>query len=136
MPRTLTRKDSFRLLGIFCFGNHYSIPLSTPCDGICLPGLAWAVCAGWCGSINHAETILLVFSCNGSYTYYIYVPGCIVNAGRTYGDALIICGVYLIIYYWNLACSIIYYLILNFIKLYCVNHTYMKQYTVKHIIKY
>ena len=30
MPRRLNRIDSFRLLWIFCFRNHYSIPLSTP----------------------------------------------------------------------------------------------------------
>ena len=37
IPRRLTRTDFFRLLWIFCFRNHYSIPLS-PWDGICRPG--------------------------------------------------------------------------------------------------
>ena len=41
MPRRLTRIDTFRLLWIFCFKNHYSIPLS-PWDEMCRPG---SVCA-------------------------------------------------------------------------------------------
>ena len=59
MPRRLTWTDTFRLLWIFCFRNHYSIPLSS-WDGMCRPGLA---CAGWSGSI-HCIIIRLLFQSN------------------------------------------------------------------------
>ena len=62
MPRRLTRADTFCLLWIFCFRNHYSIPLS-PRNGMCRPGLACAYCIV---SIHFADTIMLVFSRNGS----------------------------------------------------------------------
>ena len=39
MPRRLTRTDTVRLLWIFCFRNHYSIPLSL-WDGICRPEIS------------------------------------------------------------------------------------------------
>ena len=65
MPRRLTRIDTFRLLWIFCFRNHYSIPLST-WNGMCRPGLACADCAGWSGSIHYAEAIMC-FLRDGSY---------------------------------------------------------------------
>ena len=55
MLRKLTRIDTFRLLLISCFRNHYSIPLS-PWDGMCRPG---SVCADWYGSIHYAEVIFL-----------------------------------------------------------------------------
>ena len=60
LPRRLTRADTFRLLWIFCFRNHYSILLS-PWDGMRRPGLACADCAGWSGSIHSAETTILGF---------------------------------------------------------------------------
>ena len=66
MPRRLTRIDTFQLLWIFCFRNHYSIPLS-PSDGMGLPGSVCADCAGWSGSIRYAEAILLVFSRDNLY---------------------------------------------------------------------
>ena len=50
---------------MFCFKNHYSIPLS-PYDGMCRPGLA---CVSWSGTIHYAESILLVFSWNGSNAF-------------------------------------------------------------------
>ena len=65
MPHRLTRIDTFRLKWIFCFRNHYSIPLS-PWYGMCWPG---SVCAGWSGSIHSAEVIMLVFSQDGSYVF-------------------------------------------------------------------
>ena len=43
MPRRLTRADTFRLLWIFCFRNHYSILLS-PWDEMFWPWLACADC--------------------------------------------------------------------------------------------
>ena len=45
MPHTLTRVDTFRLLWVFCFKNHYSIPASIPGDGMCRPGSVCADCA-------------------------------------------------------------------------------------------
>ena len=60
MPRRLTRTDTFRLLWIFFFRNHYSISQS-PWDGMCRPGLAWVDCAGLSGSIHYAESIMLIF---------------------------------------------------------------------------
>ena len=71
MPRRLTRTDTFRLLWIFCFRNHYFTPLST-WDGMFRPGLACADCAGWSGSIHYADPIMLVFSWNGS-DVFIYI---------------------------------------------------------------
>ena len=65
-------QNTFCLLWIFCFRNHYSLPLS-PCDGMCRPGLDFADCAGLSGSIHYAESIMLVFSWNGSYLYKIKV---------------------------------------------------------------
>ena len=65
MPRRLTRVDTFRLLWIFCFRNHYSISLS-PWDGMYRPGSVCSDCAGWSGSLHYAEAILLVFSRDGS----------------------------------------------------------------------
>ena len=72
MPWRLTRTDTFRLLWIFCFMNHYSIPLS-PWDGMYRPGLAWADCAGWSWSIHYAESIMLVFLWNSSYIHVLPV---------------------------------------------------------------
>ena len=66
IPRRLTRIDTFCLLWIFCFRNHYSLPLLL-WDGMCRSGLACADCAGWSGSIHYAESIMLVLSWNGSY---------------------------------------------------------------------
>ena len=37
------------------------------------PGLACANCAGWSGSIYYAESIMLVYSLNGSYNSIEYV---------------------------------------------------------------
>ena len=61
MPRRLTLIYTFRLLWIFSFRNHFSIPLF-PWNGMCRPGLACAACEGWSGSMHNAESILLVFS--------------------------------------------------------------------------
>ena len=66
MPRKPTRTDTFRLLWIFCFGNHKSIPVS-PWNGMCRSGSVCADCAGWSGSIHYAEAILFGFSRDGSY---------------------------------------------------------------------
>ena len=60
MPHRLTRLYTFRLQWIFCFKNHYSLPLS-PCDGMCRSGSVCAECAGWSGSIHYAESIILLF---------------------------------------------------------------------------
>ena len=60
MPRRLIRTDSFRLMWIFCYRNHYSIPLS-PWDGMSRPGSVCADSAGWSGSIHYADAIMLVF---------------------------------------------------------------------------
>ena len=60
MPQRLTRTDTVSLLCIFCFRNHYSIPLST-WDRMSRPGLACVDCAGWSGSIHYAESIMLGF---------------------------------------------------------------------------
>ena len=64
IPHRLTRIDTFCLLWIFRFRNHYSIPLSS-WDGMCRPGSVCADCAGWSGSIHNAE--MLVFSRYGSF---------------------------------------------------------------------
>ena len=68
MPRRLTRTYTFRLLWIFCFRNHYSIPLS-PLYGVCRPGSFCADCTVWSGSIYYAEVILFVLSRNGSFVF-------------------------------------------------------------------
>ena len=68
MPRRLTRIDTFRLLWIFCFRNHYSIT-SIPRDGMCWSGLAYVDCADWYELIHYAEAIMLVFSRDGSYQF-------------------------------------------------------------------
>ena len=59
ISRRLTRTDTFRLLWLYYFRNHYSLPLSL-WNGICRPGLACADFAGW------FESIMLVISWNGS----------------------------------------------------------------------
>ena len=61
MPHRLTRTDTFHLLLIFCFRNHFSIPLS-PGDWMCWPRLACADCTGLSWSIYYAESIMSVFS--------------------------------------------------------------------------
>ena len=66
MSRRLTRTDTFRLLRIFRFRNHYYIPLY-PWNGICPSGLDCANCAGWSESIHYTESMKLVFSWNGWY---------------------------------------------------------------------
>ena len=66
MPCKLTRIYNFRLLWIFCFRNHYAIPIST-WDGMYRPGWVCVDCAGWSWSIHYAEAIMLVFSRDGSY---------------------------------------------------------------------
>ena len=58
--RRIFTTEIFRLLLIFCFRNHYSLPLST-LDGIDWPGLAW--------SIHYPDTIMLVISWNGSHNH-------------------------------------------------------------------
>ena len=50
----------FCLLRIFCFMNHYSIPLS-PRDGMFRSGLACVDRTGWSGSIRYLESVMLVF---------------------------------------------------------------------------
>ena len=67
VPRRLTQTNTFRLLWIFSFANHYSIPPFPPWDGMCRPALACADCAGWSGSIHYAEYIMLFFSWYRSY---------------------------------------------------------------------
>ncbi len=42
-PRRLIRNDTFRLLGIFCFGNHYPISLSPWAGNVRWDLTAWAV---------------------------------------------------------------------------------------------
>ena len=79
MPRRLTRTGNFHLLWIFCFRNHYSIPPLYPWDRMCRPGLACADCAGWSGSIHYAESMMLVFSWNGSFNF-ILLWGTVLNA--------------------------------------------------------
>ena len=69
MPRELIRIYTFRLLWIFCFMNHYFIPLSSR-DGMRRPGSVCADCAGWSGSIYYAEAIMLVFSRDGWNTVH------------------------------------------------------------------
>ena len=64
MPPRLIWADTFRLLWMFYFRSHYSIPLSY---GLCRPRLACADCACWSVSVHYAEAIMLVFSWNGSY---------------------------------------------------------------------
>ena len=46
IPRRRTRTDSFHLLLIFYFKNHYSTLPVSPRDGICRSGLTCADCAG------------------------------------------------------------------------------------------
>ena len=53
---------------VFCFRNRYSIPLS-PLDGICRPGSVWAGSARSSRSIQYADSIMLVFSRDGSQTF-------------------------------------------------------------------
>ena len=72
MPRILTQTDTFHLMLIFCFRNHYTMLLS-PWDGMCRPGLACADCAGRSGSIHYAESITLVFSWNGSFLSHMVI---------------------------------------------------------------
>ena len=67
--RQFQKTETFRLLWIFCFRNHYSIPLS-PWDGMCRPGIACADCAVLSWSNHFAESIMLVFSRDGSYVDY------------------------------------------------------------------
>ena len=61
MPRRLIRADTFRLLWIFCFRNHYYIPLSS-WEGMCRSRSVCTDCAGWSWTIHYANTIMLVFS--------------------------------------------------------------------------
>ena len=65
--RRLTRIDTFRRLWIFCFRNHYSIPLS-PREGMCRPGLA---CTDWTAQADLGryitQAIMLVISWNSSF---------------------------------------------------------------------
>ena len=70
MPCRLTRIDTFWLLWIFCFRNHYSIPLSAG-DGMCRPRSVCADCAGWSDSIHCAEAIMLVFSRDSSCNFKV-----------------------------------------------------------------
>ena len=60
MPRRLTWTDIMRLPWIYCFMNHYSIPLS-PWYGIYCPRLACADCLGWSGPIRCVEVINIGF---------------------------------------------------------------------------
>ena len=72
MLRRLTWTDNVRLLKIFCFRNHYSLPPS-PWDGMCRHGLACVDCVCWSGLIHYAEAIMLVFSRNSSYMHTLLV---------------------------------------------------------------
>ena len=72
MTCRLTRTKTFRLLWIFCFRNHYSIPLP-PWDGMCRLGSVRAYYAGWSGSIHYKKAIMLVFSWDGSLMKIIFL---------------------------------------------------------------
>ena len=58
----LIRTDTFRLLLIFGFMNHYSIPLSH-WDGMCRPK--------WSGSIHYAESIMVFFRGTAHMFYWM-----------------------------------------------------------------
>ena len=66
MSHRYIRMDAFHLLWIFCFRNHYSIPLSRR-DGTCRPGSICADSKGWSGSIHYAESIMFRFSQDGFF---------------------------------------------------------------------
>ena len=64
MLRRLTRTDTWCFLWILGFRNRYFIPISL-WDGMCRSGLA-----GRSWLIHNAESIMFVFSWNGSYVLY------------------------------------------------------------------
>ncbi len=67
-PRRLIRADTFRLRGIFCFRNRYSIPLSHIGEK-CPVGSDCVGCARWSRWLLYASVTLLVFSQCGSYVH-------------------------------------------------------------------
>ena len=81
MSRRFTRIDTFRLLWIFSFRNHYSIPLF-PWDGICRTGSVCADCAGWFWNDTLRRVHNVCFLTDGSYRKVSLLNGVKQNKGK------------------------------------------------------
>ena len=79
IPRRLTRTETVHLLWIFCFRNHYSVPLSPLRRNV---SAQISLCGLWrlIRAIHNAEAIMLVFSLDGSSVLFI-------KSTRTFSDA-------------------------------------------------